>query len=136
MQGRRVKPVQRIPPLGVAARQSTDLVAVDDPRLASAMRYLRGHALEAIGVDDIARAAGMSRSLLERRFRATFGDSPWNFALRLRTEAARALLTTTPLAFVEIAERTGFVTAEHLSAMLRRLTGQTPGQIRTEAGLR
>ncbi len=136
MRGRRAKSVQRIPPLGVAGRQSTDLVAVDDPRLASALRYLRAHALEPIGVDDIARAAGMSRSLLERRFRATFGDSPWNFALRLRTEAARTLLTTTPLAFVEIAERTGFVTAEHLSAMLRRLTGQTPGQIRTQAGRR
>jgi LacI family transcriptional regulator len=131
MRGRRIgAPVLCIPPKGVVARQSTDLVAVDDPRLASAMRFLRAHAFEPIGVEEIARAAGMSRSLLERRFRPAFGDSPWNFVLRLRVDAARNLLLNTPLSFAEIAERTGFGTAEHLSAMVRRLTGQTPGKIR------
>ncbi len=131
MRGRRIgEPMLCIPPKGVVARQSTDLVAVDDPRLASAMRFLRAHAFEPIGVEEIARAAGMSRSLLERRFRPAFGDSPWNFVLRLRVDAARNLLINTPLPFADIAERTGFGTAEHLSAMFQRLTAQTPGQIR------
>ena len=48
----------------------------------------------------------------------------------LRVDAARNLLVNTSLPFAEIAERTGFGTAEHLSAMVRRLTGQTPGKIR------
>jgi LacI family transcriptional regulator len=131
MAGRKIKqPVLRIPPLGVVARQSSDLVAVDDPRLATAMRYLRAHAFEPIGVAEVARAAGLSRSLLERRFRIAFGDTPWNFVLRIRVAAARDLLTGTSLPLGEVAERAGFVTPEHFSAMIRKFTGRTPGQIR------
>lgn len=131
MRGRRAKAsVLRIPPSGVASRLSTDVVSVGDPRLASAMRFLRAHACAPIAVGDIARAAGMSRSLLERRFRHAFRDSPWSFVIRFRLEAARGLLAGTASSVAEVAERTGFGSPEHLSATLRRHVGQTPGQIR------
>jgi LacI family transcriptional regulator len=133
MRGRRIEnPMLCIPPKGVIARQSTDLVAVDDPCLARAMRFLRAHAFEPIGVEEIARAAGMSRSLLERRFRPAFGDSPWNYVLRLRVHAARHLLLNTSLSLTEIAERTGFGTAEYFSAAFRKLTGSSPREARDE----
>jgi LacI family transcriptional regulator len=133
MRGRRIEnPEVCIPPKGVVARQSTDLVAVDDPRLARAVRFLRAHAFEPIGVEEIARAAGMSRSLLERRFRPAFGDSPWNYVLRLRVDAARHLLLNTSLSLTEIAERTGFGTPEYFSAAFRKLTGSSPREARGE----
>lgn len=115
-----------IPPIGIATRQSTDLVAVQDERLARAMRFIRQHAHEVISVEDIARAAGISRSLLERKFREAFGRSPWDQVLQLRLRQAEQLLSQTRLSIAEIAERTGFGTPEYFSAAFRKLTGTSP----------
>lgn len=116
----------RVPAVGVATRQSTDTLAVEDGRLARAMRFLRDHAHESIGVADIARAAGMSRSLLERKFRVVFDRPVWNHVLELRCRAAETLLRGTTLALAEIAERTGFGTAEHFSMVFRQRRGMPP----------
>jgi LacI family transcriptional regulator len=122
-----------VAPLGVATRQSTDTLAVEDARLAKAMRFLREHAQEMIGVGDIARAAGMSRSLLERRFREVFDGPVWNHVLELRCRAAESLLRGTALGLAEIAERTGFGTAEHFSAVFRQRRGMPPSGVRRAA---
>ena len=115
-----------IPPVGIATRQSTDLVAVEDERLAQAVRFIRQHSQEVISVEDIARAAGISRSLLERKFRDAFGRSPWEHVLQLRLRHAEQLLSQTRLSITEIAERTGFGAPEYFSAIFRKLTGMTP----------
>ncbi len=119
-----------IPPIGIATRQSTDLVAVDDERLALAMHFIREHAHEVISVEDIARAAGISRSLLERKFRESFGSPPWDHVMQLRLRKAELLLTQTRLSIAVIAERTGFGTPEYFSAAFRKLTGSSPRSAR------
>lgn len=119
-----------IPPVGIATRQSTDLVAVEDERLAHAMRFIRENAHAVIGVEDIARAAGISRSLLERKFRAAFGSSPWDHVMQLRLRKAEQLLSQTRLSISEIAESAGFGTPEYFSAAFRKLTGVSPRSVR------
>ncbi len=137
MRGQTVAPVPvEIPPVGVATRASTDLVAVDDPRLATAIRFIREHAFAEMTVSDIARAAGMSRSLLERKFRDVVGTSIWDHVLQLRLRAAEQLLMQTTVSIAEIAERTGFGTAEHFSASCKRLTGASPKELREGGGMR
>ena len=121
-------------PIGIATRQSTDLVAVEDERLAQAMRFIRQHAHEVISVEDIARAAGISRSLLERKFREAFGRSPWDQVMQLRLRQAEQLLSQTRLSIAEIAERTGFGTSEYFSAAFRKLTGTSPRAARNLPG--
>jgi LacI family transcriptional regulator len=128
--GRPPKRIMRIPPLGIAKRQSTDLVAVQDPRLANAVRFIRDHYTDSFSVADIARASGLSRSLLEKRYRAAFGLPPWEHVLRLRTRSAEVLLTSTNLTIAEIAERTGFGAPEYFSAAFRRHTGRPPSALR------
>ena len=123
-----------IPPVRVAVRQSTDLIAVGDVRLADAMRFLRQHACGAITVDDIARVAGMSRSLLERKFREAFRSSPWDHVIQLRLREAERLLKQTGLTVAEIALKAGFGTPEHFSATFRRLTGHSPRAGRGKRG--
>ncbi len=131
MAGGKVAPVAvEIPPIGVATRASTDLVAVDDTRLTAAIRFIREHTFDRMTVNDIARVAGMSRSLLERKFRDVVGTSIWDHVLQLRLRAAEQLLTQTTVSIAEIAERTGFCTAEHFSASCRRLKGMSPRQLR------
>jgi LacI family transcriptional regulator len=131
MRGQAVLQTQiQIPPIGIATRQSTDLVAVEDQRLAQAMRFIREHAHEVITVEDIARSAGISRSLLERKFREAFSQSPWDHVMQLRLRHAEQLLSQTRLSIAEIAERTGFGTPEYFSAAFRKLTGISPRSAR------
>jgi AraC-like DNA-binding protein len=50
---------------------------------------------EPLGVDDMARAAGLSRAHFSREFRRTFGESPYAYLLTRRLERAAALLRGT-----------------------------------------
>src|SRR4051812_6025812 len=57
---------------------------------------------EALGVDDLARAAGLSRAYFSREFRQAFGESPHAYLLTRRLERAAALLRTTDHSVAEI----------------------------------
>ena len=131
MRGKRLRPaVLAIPPLGVATRQSTDIVAVADPRLAAAVRYIQEHACEPLLITDVMRASGLSRTLLERQFRQQFNVSPYEQVLRHRIAAAELLLKTSSLTIAEIAARTGFSTVEHFTNTYARRMGRSPGAAR------
>jgi len=119
-----------IEPVGVAARQSTDVVAVADARVAAAVRFIRERAETGIDVGDVLRAVPMSRTLLERRFKQLLGHTPHEHIQRVRLERVKALLATTALGIAAIAERVGFEHAEYLSVAFRRATGLTPREFR------
>jgi LacI family transcriptional regulator len=122
-----------IRPIGVATRQSTDVVAVNDRRVSSAVRFVREHACENITVKDVLRAVPVSRSWLERRFKHHFGRTPHDQILRVRMARVRAMLATTDLPLAQIAERTGFEHVEYLSVAFKRVTGLSPSRYRAQA---
>jgi LacI family transcriptional regulator len=127
MKGERLPVAVRwIEPLGVALRQSTDVVAVGDAKVSAAVRYIRDHAAEGIDVTDVLRAVPMSRTLLERKFKTLLGQTPHEHILRTRLARVRAMLAGTDLSVALIADRTGFEHAEYLSVAFRRETGMTP----------
>ncbi len=131
MRGRSVPKTRlSIEPLGVVARQSSDVVAVGDPRLASALRHIREHACAGIGVDDVLRAAPMSRSSLERGLRRVLGRSPHDELLRVRLDAAKRLLAETDLKLSAVAQRSGFRHVQRLCERFRAQFGETPGRYR------
>lgn len=131
MAGQRVAAgVHAIAPVGVAVRRSTDVIAVEDPRVAVAVRFLNDHFVEGINVDELARVAGMSRTALERPFRAFFGRSPYDYALQLRLRRGRELLSSSALPIGEVALRSGFSTPEYFSAAFKRHAGQSPKAFR------
>ena len=75
--GRKPKSLdQRVDPLGVIARRSTDVLAVEDRIVAKALSFIREHACHGITVDLVLREAHTSRSQLERKFRHHIGRSP------------------------------------------------------------
>lgn len=133
MGGAPVPPRIELPPLGVVARQSTDPTAVADADLAAALRYIREHRSDRIGVDDIAAASGLSRSSLERRFRAALGRSPLAELLRERVDRAKHLLVATDLSVKEIARAAGFHDTRHLSVTFRQKVGTSPLKFRSRS---
>lgn len=119
-----------LPPLGVSTRQSTDPAALAEPTLAAALLFIRANSRERIGVEDIAAACGLSRSSLERRFRAVVGRGPLAELLRERVERARQLLIETDLEMKEIAAAVGFSDVRRLSVTFRQKIGVSPGKFR------
>jgi len=122
---------RRIEPVGVAARQSTDVVAVADARVSAAVRFIREHAVSGIDVGDVLRAVPISRTLLERKFRQLIGHSPHEHIQRVRLERVKTLLVTTELSVSAIAERVGVEHPEYLSVAFRRVVGTSPREYRT-----
>ncbi len=110
----------------VVVRQSTDIVAVDDPIVAKAMRFIREHACNGIDVSAIARAAAVSRRQLERRFRQHLDRTPNDEIQRVLMRRVTELLTATEMSLAEIAESTGFEHPEYLSTVFKKSARMTP----------
>ena len=121
----------RLPPLGLVARRSTDILAIDDLTIAAALRYIRDHACTGIRVVDLVRETGLSQSVLERRFRAILGRSPKAELLRVQIQRARELLAESDMQIKEIAHKCGFGTEKYFSDAFLRETGDRPGAFRT-----
>ena len=123
---------QLIPPLGVVTRQSTEVLAVDDPPVARALHYIREHACEGIGVSDVLRHCPMARRTLEARLKTLLGRSPNEEIQRVQLNRVKELLTGTDFSLAEIAERAGFRHTEYLSVVFKRECGQPPSVYRQE----
>lgn len=119
-------------PIGIAARQSTDILAVDDRDVADALRFIRQNAHQPIGVDDVVRHVSLSRSGLKRRFRGVLGRSIHDEIIRARIKRVREMLAETDLPIATIARQTGFRHREYMGVVFKAQMGQTPGQYRRQ----
>jgi LacI family transcriptional regulator len=119
-----------IQPPPVIERESTGRGSGVDPSVAAAWAFIERHAREGIGVDQVAAAVHTGRRTLERRFRAVMGRTVGEALRRTRALPIRRLLAETTLTLEEIAERTGFHSAQHLSEFFRDLEGCSPGSYR------
>lgn len=137
MKGERLSGVEvRIAPIGVQRRQSTDVLATDDPHVVQALRFIRDHAFESINVDDVLRAVPLSRKALETRFKKVLNHSLHDEIIRLRIDRVKQLLVNTDLKLADVANRTGFEHSEYLSVAFKRETGFTPATYRLDQGNR
>ncbi len=119
-----------VPPAGVATRQSTDLLAVNEPHLAKAVKFIRNHAGKPLQVAQVAEHTGVSRTTLEQKFKQYIGRSPLEEIRRVHIERACDLLSNTDLAIAVVAAESGFAHPSNLTSIFRRATGMTPTQYR------
>ncbi len=120
----------RIPPLRVVARQSSDVLAIDDREVAAALRFIRQHASEPIRVEDVLTEVPVSRRSLERRFRRSAGRTISAEIRRAHLDAAKRLLAETNLSMPEVARASGYRYPQRLSTVFKRGTGLTPTEYR------
>jgi len=119
-----------IPPLGIATRQSTDVLAIEDRNVARAVRFIRQHACDGINVKDVLKEVPHSRTLLESHFKKLLGRTPHEEILRVKLNRVKQLLTDTALSLEQIAERAGFPHVEYLSVAFHREVGMPPSKFR------
>lgn len=81
---------------------------------------------EPLGVDDMARAAGLSRAHFSREFRRAFGESPHAYLLTRRLERAATLLRTTDNSVAEVCLAVGLQGVGSFTSSFKRTYGMTP----------
>lgn len=86
--------------------------------------------VDPLDVDDLARAAGLSRAHFSREFRRAFGESPHNYLLTRRLERAAAMLRTTDRSVADICMSVGLQSVGSFTSSFRRHFGKTPTQYR------
>jgi LacI family transcriptional regulator len=124
---------QLIEPAGVITRGSTEVLAIEDRKIAVAARFIREHACEGIDVSDVLRTVSMSRSALDRQFSKIMGHSPKDEILRVRLNRAKQLLAETDFSQALIAEKICFEHVEYLSRIFKKRIGITPSDFRARS---
>jgi len=86
-----------------------------------------------LDVPAMARAALMSPSHFARRYRQTYGETPYQHLVTRRLERAKALLRARELTVTEVCLAVGFTSLGTFSSRFRELTGLSPTEYRATA---
>jgi LacI family transcriptional regulator len=130
--GRPPTPAVLLPPRGVVTRQSSDIVALDDPDVSAAVAFIRARAHDALVMDQVLEAATVCRRTLERRFRRALGRSLWDEIRRVRIERATRMLSESDASIATVARAAGFSDGKHLCVVFRLALGTTPTHYRRQ----
>jgi LacI family transcriptional regulator len=117
-------------PVGIVTRKSTDVFAIEDPKVAQAMAFISEHAFDGIKVRDVVSAVAISPSGLEHRFKSALGYTIRASIRRVQLERARQLITSTALPLKQVAANTGFKSVQHLTTLFGKAFGHPPGGFR------
>jgi len=112
-----------VSPTHIVQRQSSDILAVDDPEVAMAIQYIKNNAKDKILVRDVVEATSISRRTLEKRFRKTLHRSIYDEIRQVRVEQISKLLLETDLPISQISSLFSFTDVEHISRYFRREKG-------------
>lgn len=99
-------------------------------RLQKMLSYIYEHYSEAVRLEDIARAAHISRSEAGRCFNTYMGCSPVDALIQYRLQIAHGLLRDATLTLQEISDSCGFHSVNYFSRQFRQIYGCTPSQAR------
>src|SRR5256714_8310236 len=79
---------------------------------------------EPLDVDDLARAAGLSRAHFSREFRRAFGVAPHAYLLTRRLERAAALLRVTDHSVADVCLSVGLTSVGSFTTSFKRMFGE------------
>jgi AraC-like DNA-binding protein len=103
-----------------------------DPRMVAVRDHLHDRMDADVGLDDLARFAGVDRFRLTRQFTRTFGLSPHAYLVRLRLRAARRMLATGG-SVSQVAAAVGFADQSHLGRWFQRAYRLSPAAYQRSA---
>ncbi len=110
------------------------LAAVNDRIVGAALRALHARPAQAWTLEELARAAGSSRSVLAERFQQLVGSSPMQYLAQWRMLLATDLLRRSQAPLAQIAEQVGYQTDTAFSRAFRREFGEPPAAWRRRRG--
>ncbi len=121
-------------PANVVTRLSTEILAIDDPEVAKAVRFIRDHRRFEITVDDVVEATCLGRRVLENRFRRILKRPIFHEIRRVRVEQVARMLLETTLPVYKIANDLGYSSSEHIARPFRAEMDMSPQEYRLKYG--
>jgi AraC family transcriptional regulator len=118
---------------GFPTREKHSEAKLPERRLRILTEYIEANLDQKLQLADLAVVAGVSVTRLKALFRNSTGTSVHQYVIHRRVEYARALMGTTTMPVSEIALAAGFAHQSHMALTMRRLLGQTPGEIVRQA---
>jgi LacI family transcriptional regulator len=119
-----------IPPARVVERLSTDHLAVEDDLVRQVLQKIKARHEPRLGVAQLAESLGVSKSSLEKRFKAATGKTVFTEIHRFRMDRARRLVSETNLPVDEISERIGIADTKRFGKLFKQRFGDTPTAFR------
>jgi LacI family transcriptional regulator len=126
LQGQRVT----IVPEYVKSRGSTDILAVDDPEIVMALKYIRANSNKPMQVEDIANHLCVSKRSLQLKFQKALGRAIHDEIILAHLEIAKTLLIETDLPVDAIAEKSGFSYTSNMRRAFLTHTNMLPRKFR------
>lgn len=121
--------------VSVVVRQSSDILAINDPSVAAAVHFIRTRFNSLIQVADVVEAAALSRRALEKKFRQILNRSILDEIMRVRIEHICELLLKSSMSIDQIAASSTFVSTSHLIRAFKKHKGMPPRTFRKINGV-
>jgi LacI family transcriptional regulator len=115
-----------VPSPSIVERRSTNVLAVADPTVARALRFMWDNFDQDLSVDDVAQEVGVNRRKLERGFRQSLGCTVRDELRRRRLDVACDLLRSTRDPIADIATKVGYRSSQYLHRAFRAAYNMTP----------
>jgi LacI family transcriptional regulator len=117
-------------PTHVIARHSTDMLAIDDPDVAKALKYIRQNTKDLLQINDVLNVVSVGRRTLEERFKRILKHTVFDEITRCRINHISRLIVETNKSIGEIALDFGYTSEAHISRYFKRIQGVTPLEYR------
>jgi LacI family transcriptional regulator len=113
-------------PTHIVTRQSTDILAVNDPDIAAALHFISANLDRPIRVADVVNQTSASRRSLEMKFRDHIKHSISEEIVRVKVDAITHMLLESDMSMERIAERLAFGSAASMREVFARNKGISP----------
>lgn len=119
-----------IDPIGVATRQSTNILAIKDKYVLEVINFIKHNFQKNITVKDCLQNIPLSRRVIERRFLKELNRTIYNEIVRLKLNKVKQLLIETEIPLYDIAIQSGFKYIEYMSSLFKKKFGIPPSHYR------
>jgi len=113
-------------PIHIVARQSTDILAVDDSDIATALHFIRTNFDRPIRVADVVKQTTVSRRGLEMKFRGHIKRSITEEIMRVKVEQITRLLLESDMSIEKITDCLAFGSPDRMRDAFRKSKGINP----------
>lgn len=114
-----------------AALKASWLRAATDARVAPVLRLMHSDPAHSWRLDELARAAAMSRTGFATHFKAVAGESPLAYLARWRMHLAERALRRGEASVGDLARTLGYASESAFSHAFKRIVGQSPKHYET-----
>jgi LacI family transcriptional regulator len=121
-----------IPPSTVVPRKSTDTLAVQDPYVSGALRFIQANVEHPLTVTQLAEHLGVGRRYLQKTFEQLLNRAPVTEIRLARLRRAKELLSSTDLPVKRVATACGFADSASFSRFFQRETALSPSSYRQQ----